>query len=183
MILWTMYLDTLQKVTTNLCSLLCAIFIVWGQQHEVTVITHLSINTSLFCLPIQTEVPGLTILFLLHHRSTIQCHNSRRWTEAQSNVLTWNLRMMVQMRPRVSRELPSTISWAPMFSRCTRCSCRKVKALSTFSRQWILILPLVGRGCNRRRILSHNYISRSSCNLTHLYSKVLKQIYTIQLKT
>ena len=37
-----------------------------------------------------------------------------------------DLRMMVQMRPRVSLAFPSTISWAPMFSRCTRCSYRKL---------------------------------------------------------
>ena len=60
--------------------------------------------------------------------------------------LTWNLRMTVQIRPRVNRELPSTISWAPIFSRWTLCSWRKVRALSTFSRQWILIFPFVGRG-------------------------------------
>lgn len=70
------------------------------------------------------------------------CHFSLKWTL----LLTWNLRIMVHMRPRVSLELPSTISCAPMFSKCTRCSCKNVNALSTFSKQWILILPLVGRG-------------------------------------
>ena len=49
--------------------------------------------------------------------------------------LTWNRRIMVQMSPSVRRGLPSTISWAPTFSRCTRCSLRKLRDLSTFSRQ------------------------------------------------
>lgn len=40
----------------------------------------------------------------------------------------------------------STISCAPMFSKCTRWSRRNCSALSTFSRQWILILPFVGFG-------------------------------------
>ena len=59
---------------------------------------------------------------------------------------TWKRRMMVQMRPRTRRWLPSTISWEPMFSRCTRCSLRNCRALSTFSRQWMRIFPFVGFG-------------------------------------
>ena len=57
--------------------------------------------------------------------------------------------MMVQMRPRVRRWFPSTMSWEPMFSRWTLCSFRNCRALSTFSRQWILIRPLVGLGWNK----------------------------------
>jgi len=73
---------------------------------------------------------------------TVQYLSTRKpWQE-----LTWNLRMMVQIKPRVSLGLPSTMSWAPRFSRWTRCSFRKVRDLSTFSRQWMRILPLVGRG-------------------------------------
>jgi len=66
-------------------------------------------------------------------------------------ALTWNLRMMVQMRPRVRRWFPSTMSWEPMFSRWTLCSFRNCRALSTFSRQWILIRPFVGLGCNGKQ--------------------------------
>ncbi len=39
-------------------------------------------------------------------------------------------RMMVQMSPSVSRWFPSRYMW-PMFSRCTRCSFRNCRALST----------------------------------------------------
>ena len=53
---------------------------------------------------------------------------------------------MVQMRPRMRRWLPSTMSWDPMFSRWTLCSFRNCRALSTFSKQWIRIRPLVGFG-------------------------------------
>jgi len=47
-------------------------------------------------------------------------------TFGQNTAGTWNRRMIVQMRPSVSRGLPSTMSWAPMFSRWTRCSFRNV---------------------------------------------------------
>lgn len=57
--------------------------------------------------------------------------------------------MMVHMRPRVSRGLPSTTSCDPRFSRCTCWSRRNCSPLSTFSRQWIRILPRVGLGCKR----------------------------------
>lgn len=50
------------------------------------------------------------------------------------------------MRPRMRRWLPSTMSWEPMFSRCTCFSFRNCSALSTFSRQWMRIRPLVGLG-------------------------------------
>lgn len=53
---------------------------------------------------------------------------------------------MVHMRPKFKLAFPSTISWEPMFSRWTRWSRRNCNALSTFSRQWIRILPFVGRG-------------------------------------
>lgn len=59
---------------------------------------------------------------------------------------TWKRRMMVQMRPRMRRWLPSTMSWEPMFSRWTLCSLRNCRALSTFSKQWMRIRPLVGFG-------------------------------------
>jgi len=65
---------------------------------------------------------------------------------------TWNLRIIVHIRPSVSRGFPSTMSCAPMFSRWTRISFRKVSDLSTFSRQWILILPLVGFGWKAHQI-------------------------------
>lgn len=75
----------------------------------------------------------------------------RRWNRRVPGMLrplTWKRRMMVQMRPRVRRWFPSTMSWEPMFSRWTLCSLRNCRALSTFSRQWILIRPLVGLGWN-----------------------------------
>lgn len=59
---------------------------------------------------------------------------------------TWKRKMMVQMSPRMRRWLPSTMSWEPMFSRWTLCSLRNWRALSTFSKQWIRILPFVGLG-------------------------------------
>ena len=65
--------------------------------------------------------------------------------------LTWNLRMMVQMRPRVNLWLLSTMSCEPMFSRCTLFSFRNWSALSTFSKQWMRILPFVGLGCRNKR--------------------------------
>ena len=68
-----------------------------------------------------------------------------------NSLLTWKRKMMVQISPSVRRGFPSTISCAPMFSRCTRCSLRNINDLSTFSRQWIRILPFVGRGWNDKR--------------------------------
>ncbi len=59
--------------------------------------------------------------------------------------------MMVQMRPRVRRWFPSTMSCEPMFSRWTFCSLRNCRALSTFSRQWIRMRPLVGFGCGEQK--------------------------------
>ena len=41
--------------------------------------------------------------------------------------------MIVQIRLNVSLGLPSTMSWAFMFLRWTRCSYRKLSALPTFS--------------------------------------------------
>jgi hypothetical protein len=73
--------------------------------------------------------------------------------------LTWNLRMIVHISPKLRRGLPSTISCEPMFSRWTLCSRRNCKALSTFSRQWIRILPFVGRGCRREE---HNYATTTT---------------------
>lgn len=70
---------------------------------------------------------------------------------------TWNLRMIVHISPKLSRGLPSTMSCEPMFSRWTLWSRRNCKALSTFSRQWIRILPFVGRGCRRQE---HNYTTQ-----------------------
>lgn len=64
------------------------------------------------------------------------------------NDCTWKRRMIVQMSPRLRRGLPSTMSCEPMFSRCTLCSLKNCSALSTFSKQWMRILPLVGLGCN-----------------------------------
>lgn len=61
-------------------------------------------------------------------------------------VFTWKRRMMVQIRPRVRRWFPSTMSWEPTFSRWTLCSFRNWRALSTFSRQWMRIRPRVGLG-------------------------------------
>lgn len=55
--------------------------------------------------------------------------------------------MMVQTSPRVRRWFPSTMSWEPMFSKCTFCSFKNCRALSTFSRQCIRMRPLVGFGC------------------------------------
>ena len=63
-----------------------------------------------------------------------------------SMSFTWNLKMIVHINPRVSRLLPSTMSWAPIFSRWTFWSTRNDNDLSTFSRQWIRIFPFVGRG-------------------------------------
>lgn len=62
------------------------------------------------------------------------------------NWCTWKRRIIVQINPSVSRGFPSTMSWAPIFSKWTRISFRKVSDLSTFSKQWILILPFVGFG-------------------------------------
>ncbi len=105
--------------------------------------------------------------------NTLSPENGRRWTKwptspVQSSnfswcnwgssphlgmptcaALTWKRRMMVQMSPRVRRWFPSTMSWEPMFSRWTLCSFRNCRALSTFSRQWIRIRPLVGLGWNK----------------------------------
>ena len=90
------------------------------------------------------------------------------------------------MRPKVSLGLPSTMSWEPKFSKCTLCSRRRNwSALSTFSRQWILILPLVGLGSRSPESISSNLIkflpslrsvyksvirllARTKCELTHL---------------
>lgn len=71
--------------------------------------------------------------------------------EQKDNVFTWNLRIMVQIRPRVSLWFPSTISWDPIFSRCTLCSFRNWRALSTFSKQWMRILPFVGLGYKEKQ--------------------------------
>ncbi|TNN54310.1 hypothetical protein EYF80_035460 [Liparis tanakae] len=76
---------------------------------------------------------------------------SRTWKKREDKKLrgrlfTWKRRMMVQMSPRVRRWFPSTMSWEPMFSRWTLCSFRNCRALSTFSRQWILMRPFVGLG-------------------------------------
>ena len=73
------------------------------------------------------------------------------FTAEQLFYVTWKRRMMVQMRPRVRRWFPSTISCEPMFSRWTFCSLRNCRALSTFSRQWIRMRPLVGFGCVKQR--------------------------------
>jgi len=78
---------------------------------------------------------------------------------------------MVHIRPSVSRGFPSTISCAPMFSRWTRISFKKVSDLSTFSRQWILILPLVGFGWNTHNdtafILYQTHTSRCTQHANH----------------
>lgn len=69
---------------------------------------------------------------------------------------------MVQIRPRVRRGLPSTMSWAPMFSRWTLCSLRNVKDLSTFSRQWIRIFPFVGFGWTSQISKIYYYITMTT---------------------
>lgn len=79
-------------------------------------------------------------------------HNEHEQSSMQLLInSTWKRRMMVQMRPRVRRWFPSTMSCEPMFSRCTFCSLRNCRALSTFSRQWIRMRPLVGRGCEKQK--------------------------------
>jgi len=83
--------------------------------------------------------------------------------------LTWNLRMIVHISPKLRRGLPSTMSCEPMFSRWTLCSRRNCKALSTFSRQWIRILPFVGRGCRRQE----HYYTTTTTNVhkhTHTHT-------------
>lgn len=40
--------------------------------------------------------------------------------------------------------------------RCTFCFFKKVRALSTFSSMWILILPLDGLGCKQRRCIENS---------------------------
>lgn len=59
---------------------------------------------------------------------------------------------MVHMRPNESRGFPSTISWDPIFSKCTLWSFKNCRALSTFSKQCILIFPLVGFGYKEIKI-------------------------------
>ena len=76
------------------------------------------------------------------------------------NVMhTWNLRMIVHISPKLRRGLPSTMSYEPMFSRWILWSRSNSKALCTFSRQWIRILPFVGRCCRRQE---HNYTTQST---------------------
>lgn len=79
---------------------------------------------------------------------------------------TWKRRIMVQIRPRLSLGLPSTMSCEPIFSKCTLCSRKNCSALSTFSRQWIRILPLVGRGWNTISSL-RNVLFRTRKKLCH----------------
>lgn len=75
------------------------------------------------------------------------------WNELHTSpsYVTWKRRMIVQIRPRVRRWFPSTMSCEPMFSRWTFCSLRNCRALSTFSKQWIRMRPLVGFGCGEHK--------------------------------
>lgn len=100
------------------------------------------------------------------------------WAEFHKNVayITWKRRMMVQMRPRVRRWFPSTMSCEPMFSRWTFCSLRNCRALSTFSRQWIRMRPFVGFGCgeektNKKEDISWYCCAKSSQHRTYLRNK------------
>lgn len=70
------------------------------------------------------------------------------WLSVSSMVISWiwKRKIMVQINPRDNLGLPSTISCEPIFSKCTLCSLKNCKALSTFSRQCIRIFPLVGLG-------------------------------------
>lgn len=89
------------------------------------------------------------VLLLYYHLDVICwdiCHAIMLTKHRFICVFTWKRRMMVHMRPRVRRWFPSTMSWEPTFSRCTLCSFRNCRALSTFSRQWIRIRPRVGLG-------------------------------------
>lgn len=90
--------------------------------------------------------------------------------------LTWNLRMIVHISPKLRRGLPSTMSCEPMFSRWTLCSRRNCKALSTFSRQWIRILPFVGRGCRRQE---HYYIATTTTRTTHTNTHTHTKWHTV----
>ncbi|CAN7942514.1 unnamed protein product [Ixodes hexagonus] len=83
--------------------------------------------------------------------------------------------MMVQMSPRVRREFPSTMSCEPRFSRWTLCSLRNVKALSTFSRQWIFILPLVGFCC-RGGTWGNTRISRSLMSILPSRMSIVRSV-------
>lgn len=83
--------------------------------------------------------------------------------------------MMVQIRPRLSLGLPSTISWAPIFSSCTRWSFKNWSALSTFSKQWIRILPLVGRSYKNKILWSSEVThSKIGCNIGFIRKEVLQ---------
>ena len=85
---------------------------------------------------------------------------------SQNKLHTWNLRIMVHIKPRVSLELPSTMSWAPKFSKWTFCSYKNCSALSTFSRQWILIFPFVGLGWKKKKIEDlENFLSEATTAL------------------
>ncbi len=103
---------------------------------------------------------------------------------ASRRCCTWKRRMMVQMSPSVSRWFPSTISCDPMFSRCTRCSFRNCRALSTFSRQWIRMRPFVGLGCAEIRTCVHGLYCFITCMhahfIMHLYLSAVRVNSDIQ---
>lgn len=107
----------------------------------------LAINNSVYINPLCDA---------MRHRSP-----NTGWLCKFNNNVTWNLRMMVQIKPSVSLALPSTISCAPIFSNFTAFSPKKVRDLSTFSRQWILIFPLVGRGYGKRATVAGCHIDHS----------------------
>lgn len=129
-------------------------------------------------------VVGFFDCYVLDLQGRMHGVSNRVLTQRLCFCLTWNRNIIVQMRPKFKLALPSTMSCDPMFSKWTRCSRKNCSALSTFSRQWIRILPLVGRGKRSPDSISNSLIrflpsristyksamrqlTRTKCELTH----------------
>ena len=102
-----------------------------------------------------------TLTFL--YGAVLRWHQRRRpsLAEVSSTEISWmaNLRIIVQIIPKVILTLPSTISSAPIETNLTPFDWIKSKALLTLAILWNRILPLSGFGRRSPEITSKSNIS------------------------
>lgn len=91
------------------------------------------------------------------------------WPRTRMKLLTWKCKIIVQINPRVSLGLPSTMSLGWTLTNLTFFRMRKLKAVSTFCSMWKRILPF-SRGCVGGRLnrkSSDNRVALSYSRVVH----------------